>query len=163
MRAAQNSPASLLAELNLLAARARTATELMAQIAEKLNASLLRYNWVGFYRIEAHPPGVPVLVRGPHAGSIATFLEIPLNRGVCGAAASSGETILLNDIADDPRYIARDLSTLAELVVPFSLRGKVTGILDVNSHFPRAFRDDDCLLCESAAHLVGSYLSEHGG
>jgi L-methionine (R)-S-oxide reductase len=162
MRASQNSPASLLTELNMLAARARTTTELMTQIAEKLNATLLRYNWVGFYRIEARPPGVPVLVRGPHAGTIATFLEIPLSRGVCGAAASSGETILLSDVADDPRYISRDLSTLSELVAPFSVRGKVAGILDVNSHFPRAFGGDDRLLCESVAHLVGSFLSEHG-
>ncbi len=162
MHAAQNSPAAMLTEVNALAARATTATELMTQIAEKLNRSLVRYNWVGFYRIEDYPNSERVLVRGPHAGTIATFLEIPLSRGVCGAAGSSGETILLNDVAEDSRYISRDLSTQSELVVPFSVDGHVAGIMDVNSHFPQAFTDDDRMLCESVAHLVGSFIARRG-
>ena len=125
MAAPNNSQAPLLAELSILAATAGTATELMTQIAEKLNFSLLRYNWVGFYRIEHRPGGEPVLKLGPFAGTIATYPEIPLNQGVCGAAATSGETILLSKVADDPRYISRDLSTRSELVVPFSVHGKV--------------------------------------
>jgi len=162
MHSAQNSPAALLAELNALAAGAGTAAELMSQVAEKLNRSLVRYNWVGFYTIEDGVDGERVMVRGQHAGTIATFLEIPLSRGVCGAAASSGETIQLNDVAEDSRYISRDLSTQSELVVPFSVGGQVAGILDVNSHFPQAFTNDDRMLCESAAHLVGDFIAKSG-
>jgi GAF domain-containing protein len=162
MAAANNSQAPLLAALSILAATAGTATELMTQIAEKLNFSLLRYNWVGFYKIEHRPGGGSVLKLGPFAGTIATYAEIPLSQGVCGAAASSGETILLSKVAADPRYISRDLSTRSEIVVPFSVHGRVAGILDVNSHFPDAFAITDRQLCENAAYLVGQFISERG-
>jgi GAF domain-containing protein len=134
----------------------------MTQIAEKLNFSLLRYNWVGFYKLEKRPSGETVLARGPFAGTITTYEEIPLSQGVCGAAASSGETILLSHVAADSRYISRDLSTLSEIVVPFLVHGKVGGILDVNSHFPDAFTFADRQLCENAAYLVGKFISERG-
>jgi L-methionine (R)-S-oxide reductase len=162
MAAAKISHAPLLAALSRLAATAGTATELMTQIAGKLNVSMLRYNWVGFYNLERRPGGESVLVRGPFAGSIATYPEIPLSQGVCGAAATSGETILLSHVAADSRYISRDLSTLSEIVVPFSVHGKVAGILDVNSHFPDAFALADRQLCESAAYLAGKFISERG-
>jgi L-methionine (R)-S-oxide reductase len=162
MSAAQNSQAPLLAEISVLAATASTATELMTQIAEKLNFSLLRYNWVGFYMIETRPSGERVLVLGPFAGTIVTYSEIPLAQGVCGAAALSGETILLTNVAADPRYISRDLSTRSEIVVPFSVRGKIAGILDVNSHFSDAFALADRQLCENAASTVGRFISERG-
>lgn len=160
MHSAQISAAAMVAELNSLAARAGTPAELMSQIAEKLNRSLVRYNWVGFYTIEERAGGERILVRGPHAGTIATFLEIPLSRGVCGAAATTGETILLNDVAEDSRYVSRDLSTKSELVTPVLVDGDVAGIMDVNSHFPQAFTDDDRMLCESAAHLVGKFIAK---
>ena len=162
MPTVQNSPAAMVAEVNALASRAGSAVELMAQIAEKLNRSLVRYNWVGFYRLEDRANSEPVLVRGPHAGTIATFLEIPLSRGVCGAAAHSGETIILNDVAEDRRYISRDLSTRSELVVPYFVNGRAVGIMDVNSHFPQAFTADDRMLCETVAHLVGNFIAKRG-
>ena len=108
------------------------------------------------------PGGEPVLKLGPFAGTIATYAEIPLSQGVCGAAASCGETILLSKVADDARYISRDLSTRSEIVVPFSVHGKIVGILDVNSHFPEAFAIADRQLCENAAYLVGKFISERG-
>ena len=152
----------MVTELNTLAAEAVTAAELMLRVAEKLNRSLLRYNWVGFYRIETRPNSERVLVRGPYSGTIATFLEIPLSRGVCGVAARTGRTILLNDVSEDSRYISRDLSTQSELVVPLSVGGRIAGVMDVNSHFPQAFTDDDRMLCESAAHVVGNFIARRG-
>jgi L-methionine (R)-S-oxide reductase len=162
MASAHSSQAPLLAQLSVLAATASTATELMTQMAEKLNFSLLRYNWVGFYKIEKRPGGQGVLRLGPYAGTITAYSEIPLGQGVCGAAASSGETILLSKVSDDPRYISRDLSTLSEIVAPFSVHGKVAGILDVNSHFAEAFTHADRQLCEHAAYLVGRFISDRG-
>ncbi len=151
---------ALRVELSALAASAYTATELMTQITERLNFSMLRYNWVGFYWIEKRP-GESFLVLGPFAGTINTYSEIPLGQGVCGAAANSGETILVTDIATDPRYISRDESAKSELVVPVFVHGKVAGILDVNSHFTNAFAPEDRQLCESAAELVGRFIAEH--
>ena len=157
----QTTHASLRVELSALAASAYTATELMTQIAEKLNFSMLRYNWVGFYLIEKRGADAGVLVLGAFAGTINTYEEIPLNQGVCGACASSGETILVTDAANDARYISRDHSAKSELVVPIFIDGRVAGILDVNSHFAAAFDREDCQLCESAAEAVGRFISSH--
>jgi GAF domain-containing protein len=161
MAAPNNSQAPLLAELSILAATADTATELMTQIAEKLNFSLLRYNWVGFYLIEKRPAGAGVLVLGPFAGTINTYSEIPLGQGICGSVATSGETVLVNDTAADPRYITRDESARSELVVPIFVDGIVAGILDVNSHFAAAFDREDRQLCQHAAELVGRFIVSH--
>ena len=158
---AQTTHASLRIELSAFAAAAYTATELMTQIAEKLNFSMLRYNWVGFYWIEKSPGAVDALVLGPFAGTIDTYAEIPRGKGVCWAAVTSGETILVSDVATDPRYISRDGSAKSELVVPVFVHGSVAGILDVNSHFTDAFTHEDRQLCETAAEIVGRYISDH--
>ena len=162
MLTAQKTPAALRVELSALAASAYNATELMTQIAEMLNSSMLRYNWVGFYRIEQRAGGKGALVLGPFAGTIDTYAEISLGQGVCSAAATSGETILVTDTAADPRYISRDESARSELVVPIFAHGKVAGILDVNSRFAAAFTLEDRQLCESVAAVVGRFISEHG-
>lgn len=162
MATLKTAPTPLLSELRLLAATAHTSTELMTQIVEKLNFSMLRYNWVGFYRIGGNPGGERVLKLGPFAGTISCYAEIPLNRGVCGAVASTGQSILITDVASDPRYISRDSSTRSEVVVPLKVRGRVAGILDVNSHFAKAFTSDDLQLCENAAELVGKFMADHG-
>lgn len=161
MAATQTTHSSLRIELSALAAAAYSAAELMTQIAEKLNFSLLRYNWVGFYLIEKFAVGEGVLVLGPFAGTINTYSEIPLRQGICGAAATSGETILVSDAATDPRYISSDKSARSELVVPIFVNGSVAGILDVNSHFKDAFALEDRQLCENAAELVGRFISSH--
>jgi GAF domain-containing protein len=161
MVTAQTTHASLRVELSAFAASAYTATELMTQIAEKLNFSLLRYNWVGFYLIEKRPAGAGVLVLGPFAGTINTYSEIPLGQGICGSVATSGETVLVNDTAADPRYITRDESARSELVVPIFVDGIVAGILDVNSHFAAAFDREDRQLCQHAAELVGRFIASH--
>jgi GAF domain-containing protein len=161
MVTAQTTHASLRVELSAFAARAYTATELMTQIVERLNIAMLRYNWVGFYLIERRAIGEGVLALGPFAGTINTYAEIPLGQGVCGVAATSGETILVTNVAADPRYISRDQSAKSELVVPIFVHGKIVGILDVNSHFAAAFDSEDRQLCEHAAELVGRFIASH--
>ena len=65
--------------------------------------------------------------------------RIPLNQGICGAAASSGQTVVVDDVSTDPRYLACSLETKSEIVVPIFVDGKVVGELDIDSHFPAAF------------------------
>ena len=69
--------------------------------------------------------------------------RIPLNQGICGAAASSGQTVVVDDVAKDPRYLACSLETKSEIVVPVFAQGKVVGELDIDSHFPAAFTRED--------------------
>jgi GAF domain-containing protein len=144
-------------EVDRLNAESRTADQFMADITRLLHEKMLKYNWVGFYMLE---PGTnpPVLVLGHFQGAMTPHTRIPLNQGICGAAASSGKTVVVDDVNSDPRYLACSLETKSEIVVPLFVRGKVAGELDIDSHFPAAFTFDDRELVEHCARLVGKRL-----
>lgn len=136
---------------------ARTADQLMKDITLVLNQHMLKYNWVGFYMLE---PGAdpPMLVLGHYQGAMTPHTRIPLNEGICGAAASSGKTVVVDDVNSDPRYLACSLETKSEIVVPVFVHGKVVGELDIDSHFSAAFTVQDRALVEYCAQLVGKRL-----
>jgi len=143
-----------LARLN---AEARSADRLMQGITVLLQEKMLKYNWVGFYMLE---PGAkpPVLVLGHFQGAMTPHTRIPLDQGICGAAAATGKTIVVDDVSKDHRYLACSLETKSEIVVPIFVRGVVAGELDIDSHFPAAFGVEDRDLVEHCAHLVGKRL-----
>ncbi len=135
----------------------RTADQLMAGITVLLNEQMLKYNWVGFYLLEAGA-NPPVLVLGHYRGAMTPHTRIPLNQGICGAAASSGKTVVVDDVHKDSRYLACSLETKSEIVVPVFVNGNVVGELDIDSHFPAAFGGEDRKLVEYCAQLVGKRL-----
>jgi len=141
-------------EVTALAAAAPTAKDLMQGICKLLHERMLKYNWVGFYMLEpgAHPP---VLVLDAFVGAMTPHTRIPLNQGICGAAASSGKTIVVDDVRKDPRYLACSLETKSEIVVPIFVKKQVAGELDIDSHFPAAFRAEDQELVQYCAEVVG--------
>ena len=148
-------------ELNALAQAASTAQELMQAMAKLLHERMLKYNWVGFYMLE---PGAqpPMLVLGAFEGAMTPHTRIPLNQGICGAAASSGQTVVVDDVNSDPRYLACSLETKSEIVVPVFVRGKVVGELDIDSHFADAFTPEHQDLVQHCAMLVGKKLEASG-
>ncbi|HVP63902.1 MAG TPA: GAF domain-containing protein [candidate division Zixibacteria bacterium] len=156
------STPQLIAELQDVAAFAKSSTELMTKAVERLNEARLRYNWVGFYMLEHEPGKDPVLVLGPFVGTMTPHTRIPLNQGICGAAASSGQTVVVDNVSSDPRYLACSIETKSEIVVPVFAHGKVVGELDIDSHFPAAFGAEDRQLCEASAEIVGKYIEKHG-
>lgn len=143
--------------VNRLNSESRFADELMEGITLLLNNHMLKYNWVGFYMLE---PGAspPVLVLGHFQGAMTPHTRISLNQGICGAAASTGKTVVVDDVSKDPRYLACSLETKSEMVVPVFVRGEVAGELDIDSHFPAAFGTEDQDLVEYCAQLVGKRL-----
>lgn len=145
-------------EVAQLASQSGSAQELMAQIVELLHQRMLKYNWVGFYMLEAGQP--PMLVLGSFQGAMTPHTRIPLHQGICGAAASTGRTVVVDDVNQDPRYLACSLETKSEIVVPVFAHGKVVGELDIDSHFPAAFKDEDRALVEYSAGLVGKSLEK---
>lgn len=144
-------------ELSELVQAAPTAQDLMQRMVKVLHDRMLKYNWVGFYLLE---PGAkpPVLVLGAFEGAMTPHTRIPLNQGICGAAASSGQTVVVDDVSKDPRYLACSLETKSEIVVPVFVRGQVVGELDIDSHFPAAFTREHQELVQYCAMLVGRKL-----
>ncbi|PYX89283.1 MAG: diguanylate cyclase, partial [Acidobacteria bacterium] len=96
-----------------------------------------------------------------YQGAMTPHTRIPLDQGICGAAAASGKTVIVDDVNSDPRYLACSIETKSEIVVPIYVNGRVAGELDVDSHFPAAFTPEDRELVEYCASLVGHYLETH--
>jgi len=149
------------AEVTALEQSVPTAQELMRSMVKLLHERMLKYNWVGFYLLE---PGAqpPMLVLGAFEGAMTPHTRIPLNQGICGAAASTGQTVVVDDVSKDPRYLACSLETRSEIVVPVFAHGKVVGELDIDSHFPAAFTLEHQDLVQYCARLVGKKLETSG-
>lgn len=146
-------------EVTTLAEAAPTAKALMQGVCKLLHERMLKYNWVGFYMLE---PGTqpPVLVLESFLGAMTPHTRIPLNQGICGAAASSGKTIVVDDVSRDSRYLACSLETKSEIVVPIFVKKQVAGELDIDSHFAAAFGADDQQLVQYCAQVVGKKLEQ---
>jgi L-methionine (R)-S-oxide reductase len=145
--------------VDVLANSAKSSQELMTGIVKLLHETMLKYNWVGYYMLERGPAD-PVLVLGPYEGAMTPHTRIPLNQGICGAAASSGKTVVVDDVQADPRYLACSLETKSEIVAPVFAKGKVVGELDIDSHFPAAFTLEDRQLVEYCAAATGRYFEK---
>jgi GAF domain-containing protein len=96
-------------------------------------------DWTGFYRVT----GPEMLKIGPYQGGHGC-LVIPFSRGVCGAAARTGQVQLVPDVDAFPGHIACAASTRSELVLPvWNGAGRLLGVLDLDSDTPAAFTQTD--------------------
>lgn len=123
---------------------------LMATVACELHHADDRFNWTGFYRVVA-----PELLKiGPYQGGHGC-LVIPFSRGVCGAAARTGEVQLVDDVEAFPGHIACAASTRSEIVLPVrNARGELLGVLDIDSDQAAAFDQADAAGLSDILKLV---------
>jgi L-methionine (R)-S-oxide reductase len=121
-------------EPNLTARYATAAAMLAAAFAP-------RFFWCGFYLVDPLRP--QELVVGPYQGTLGC-LRIPFGKGVCGAAAAQGRTIIVPDVEAFPGHIACDSRSRSEIVVCVrDAQGRLAGVLDVDSTDPAAFDETD--------------------
>ncbi|MDX6534770.1 MAG: L-methionine (R)-S-oxide reductase [Gaiellales bacterium] len=127
--------------------------EILRQVADLLHDRFDRYSWVGIYFVEGEE-----LSLGPWKGPHATdHVRIPIGQGVCGAAAASGKTEIVDDVNADPRYLACFVSTRSEIVVPISFDGIVVAEIDIDSDQPAAFTEADRAFLERVATLISAH------
>jgi L-methionine (R)-S-oxide reductase len=127
-------------------------------VVDLLHDRVDHYSWVGIYVVEGDD-----LVLGPWKGPEATeHVRIPVGQGVCGAAAASGETEIVDDVNADPRYLACFVSTRSEIVVPISHEGRVVGEIDIDSDMPAAFGEDDRRFLERVAEVMAPSAASAG-
>jgi L-methionine (R)-S-oxide reductase len=120
----------------------------MANISALLWEFLPDLNWAGFYRMIGGE-----LVLGPFQGKSAC-IRIPLDEGVCGAAARTGQTQCVADVHAFPGHIACDAASRSELVVPIVQSGQVVAVIDLDSPTPNRFDADDAKGIEALARLL---------
>lgn len=124
----------------------------MANVAALLWEYLPDVNWTGFYRMLEGE-----LVLGPFQGK-AACIRIAIGEGVCGAAAASGDTQLVDDVHVFPGHIACDANSASELVVPVARDGKVIAVIDIDSPSPMRFDADDAAGIEALAKLLSNRI-----
>ena len=133
--------------------RESEADHVLRGAVELLHDRFEHYSWVGIYLVEGDD-----LVLGPWKGPQATeHVRIPVGQGVCGAAAASGRTEIVDDVNADERYLACFPSTRSEIVVPISYEGRVVGEIDIDSDRPAAFGPQDREFLERVARLISAH------
>lgn len=148
----------LLREFQAFALTASTAASLMKHIAQRLHEKMTRYNWVGFYLVDPADPGI--LLVGPFVGSFTPNARIPLDTGLCGAAATTGQTVVVDDVSTDPRYLSGSSMVNSEIVVPIFVKSKLAAELDIESYFASTFNKQEQGFVEACAAVAGEYLAK---
>jgi GAF domain-containing protein len=151
----------LLAETRQQASAAPSLKSLQDRIVQAIAGKLSHYNWTGFYMLDAMEP--ETLVLGPFVGDPTPHVRIPIAQGICGAAAASGITVIVDDVNADPRYLSCSIRTKSEIVVPIYAHGSVIGEIDIDSHTLAAFTGIDRAFLEEVARIVGAYVERGSG
>ncbi|AOW24285.1 hypothetical protein AVM11_16715 [Sphingomonas melonis TY] len=143
----------LLGALDALTADEPDAIANMANAAALVWQYLPDLNWAGFYRMVEGE-----LVLGPFQGK-AACIRIPLGKGVCGTAAATRETQLVEDVHAFPGHIACDAASRSELVVPIVHDGRLIGVLDLDSPEPARFDAEDAAGCEALCARLAARIA----
>ena len=143
----------LYAAIDAVTADERDAIANMANVAALLWQYLPDLNWAGFYRMVAGE-----LVLGPFQGKVAC-IRIAVGVGVCGTAAQTGATQVVEDVHAFPGHIACDAASRSELVVPVLVDGAVIAVIDLDSPAPARFDAADAAGCERIATLIAARIA----
>jgi len=141
------------AALGALTADEPDAIANMANAAALIWQYLPDLNWAGFYRLVGDE-----LVLGPFQGKPAC-IRIAIGAGVCGTAAASRETQLVEDVHAFPGHIACDAASRSELVVPITHDGRLIGVLDLDSPSAARFNAEDAAGCEALIRLLAPRIA----
>ena len=142
-----------LAEIERIAGGDGDADDVLRRVVDLLHDRFDDYSWVGIYFVEGDE-----LVLGPWRGpQAAEHVRIPVGQGICGAAAASGETEIVDDVSADDRYLSCFLSTRSEIVVPIVYDQLVVAEIDIDSDRVAAFGEEDRAFLER----VAAAISEH--
>jgi len=125
--------------------------DLLHRICELLKQEVYHYDWVGFYILD---PEKNELVLGPFVGKPTQHTHIAVGKGICGQVAAIGQTMVVQDVTQVENYISCGLDVQSEIVVPVMKNGKFVAELDIDSHSPAPFTDDDKVFLDKVCDLL---------
>lgn len=126
--------------------------EKLQYICELLADYVEVFDWVGFYLVD--PESDRELVLGPYVGEETEHTRISFGKGICGQAAETNETFMVQDVSQEDNYLACSVEVQAEIVVPIKKGGKFVGELDIDSHTKDSLTDDHRELLEEICEIV---------
>ena len=130
--------------------------ETLTRICQLLSDEIDYFDWVGFYLVD--PNKERELVLGPYVGAETDHNRIGFGQGICGQAAETEKTFVIQDVSKEDNYLACSLNVKSEIVVPVFKGGRLVGELDIDSHVLAPFDDNDQryleIIAERCAHLL---------
>lgn len=130
--------------------------EKLQQICELLAKEIDVFDWVGFYLVD--PDADRELVLGPFVGESTDHTRIPFGKGICGQAAETNETFVVQDVSKADNYLACSIHVKAEIVVPVKRDGEFVAELDIDSHTKDSITEEHRLMLEKVCDQVSGLL-----
>ncbi len=127
----------------------------MLLLCSLLDKKLSHYNWTGFYLADVENK---LLHLGPYIGEATDHTTIPFGKGICGQAAETNKTFLVDDVNAESNYISCNINVKSEIVVPIIKEGVVLGQIDIDSNTIAAFKEQDQLLLETICKALAPYI-----
>ena len=137
----------LLPQIHALIGSETDAIANLANVAAALKETF-GFFWVGFYLVKTEE-----LVLGPFQGKPAC-IRIPMQKGVCGTAAYARKTIIVDDVNEFPGHIACDIDSRSEIVIPLEYKGRLLGVLDIDSPKPARFTEQDAIVLQQLCSIL---------
>ncbi len=130
--------------------------ETLTRICEVLKNEVPHYDWVGFYLVD--PVAERELVLGPYAGAPTEHTRIPFGKGICGQAAATEATFIVQDVTLETNYLSCSPDVRSEIVVPILKEDMIVGELDIDSHALAPFTDQDQAFLDAVCAQVAPLL-----
>ncbi len=144
---------ALIARVESAIADKSSETEVLSAAVGLIDSFSEEYSWTGFYMMRGD-----ILEVGPYVGPETPHTKIELNSGICGAAASQKESIVIDDVNADPRFLACSITTRSEIVVPLMYGDRCLGEIDIDSNQPSFFTGQDRQMLEKIAEIIVAKL-----
>lgn len=157
MSSAVSTPdfAALLDDVRAILARPRPFDERCLALCRLLAERVPHYAWVGFYWVA--PDEEQMLMLGPYVGEPTEHTRIPFGKGICGQAAVTLDTFIIQDVSQETNYLSCSPFVRSEIVVPIIREDVFLGELDIDSHHLAPFTAADRTFLEEVATLVAQY------
>ena len=130
--------------------------EILEKICAVLKDEVPHYNWVGFYLVD--PDAERKLVLGPYVGTPTNHTRIPFGKGICGQAAATENTFIVQDVTLETNYLSCSPDVRSEIVVPILKGDVIVGELDIDSHALAPFTDQDQAFLDAVCAQVAPLL-----
>jgi len=128
--------------------------EKLRSICKLLRENFSHFNWVGFYLVNEAKGDE--LILGPFEGESTEHVRIPFGRGICGQAAQTKKTFLVQDVSKETNYLACSPKVKSEIVVPILKGGELVGELDIDSYRLSAFTEEDREFLEKVCEILSN-------
>lgn len=125
--------------------------DLLLKVCELLKKEVYHYDWVGFYILDSEKNE---LVLGPFVGKPTQHTHIAVGKGICGQVAESGKTMVVQDVTRVDNYISCGLEVQSEIVVPVLKDDRFVAELDIDSHSPAPFTEEDSKFLSTLCSLL---------